>query len=411
MKTLSLFSLLFAANCLFGASPHVYVTDPDGSAVEIIDVATNTSQYIYGFDHPRVVVITSDGVEAYVGQDNGVIQVIDTSKHTVGTISAMVPQPIAMAITPDNQFLYVTSAENTVTVIRTSDRMIQTVITGFNDPEDIKIDSEATFAYVTNPPASTISVIETSSNTIVATIAIPGGSPTGLTLTNDGLFGYVTDPSNNCLYQIDLTTKTIVSTVYGFNAPKYMAMSANEPYAYITCTGDNTVIKMQISNNKIVSTFQVSNPRRIAVTPDGKFLYVGSPETIFKFRILSSTVFELSDALPGFANPSNLAVTVNNPPPSTLNGCRSTVSPGVFRNHVTWETADGNPIGYTIYRDASRASQLVTLPGTALEFYETNVLAEQSYWYYLVANYANGFSSTQGYIIVQPYRQCLNELN
>lgn len=409
MKTLYIFPLFFAANVLFGVGTHVYVTDHGGETVEIIDSVSNTSQYIYGFKNPRVVKVSSDGVEAYVGQDNGAILAIDTSTHVVTKMPATVPRPVAMAITPDNQFLYVTSSDNYITVIRTSDGMIETTIPGFDDPEDIKINKEGTFAYVTDRATGKIRVIDTSSNTIVNTISIPGGSPTGFTLTNTGIYGYATDPVNNCLYKIDVTTGSVVSTLYGYNAPRYIAVGDTNLYMYVTCTGDNTVLEMRLEDDQIVTTIQVPNPRSIAVTPGGVYLYVGSAiGSVFKFRVLSSTTYEFIEALPGFGNPSNLAITVNNPPASSVNGCRILEAPGVYRNHVRWEPAAGNPVHYTIYRDASRGHRIARLSGTTYEYYENSLVDDQTYWYYLVAEYANGFSSTMGNVVVPPDRKCLN---
>ncbi len=408
MKLLPLFSLLFATAPVFGITPHVYVTDDLGTTLEVLNVEDDTYQYIFGFVGPRVVKLSSDGTAAYVVENGGNVQVMTTNQHTVQTLSITIPNPTAMAITPNNQFFYVTSTNNnTVTAVRTSDYTIQAVISGFSNPEDIKISPDGLLAYVTNQSAATISVIDIASNTVVDTITLTG-DPTGFTLTNDGLFGYVTDPLNDCLYQVDLTTHTF-TTLYGFNIPRYIVMSPDGLFAYVTCTGNDSIVKFRISNNSFDTSLSVPSPRSISITPDGAYLYVGSTiGTVFKFQITSGSTFELIAALPGFGNPSNLAVSVNNPPTATINGCTQEVSPGVYQNNLIWDAAKGNPSGYRLYHDSTFNHHVATLPATTLQYSQNNVNPEQSYWYYLIADYANGFSATEGFVEIPPSRMCRN---
>ena len=52
--------------------------------------------------------------------------------------------------------------------------------------------------------------------------------------------------------------------------------------------------------------------------------------------------------------------------------------------------------GLEFYRDAGLSHYVATVPGTDLQFIESNLVAGQSYSYYVVADYANGFSATIG---------------
>ena len=63
----------------------------------------------------------------------------------------------------------------------------------------------------------------------------------------------------------------------------------------------------------------------MAVLDDGSFLYVGSDlGTVYKVDLIS---YLITSAIPGFDNPSNIALTDNNPPATSVNGCLINTDP------------------------------------------------------------------------------------
>jgi YVTN family beta-propeller protein len=69
-----------------------------------------------------------------------------------------------------------------------------------------------TRAYVTNFGSNTVSVIDTSTNTVVATVLV-GPRSLGVTITPNGAFAYVTNISSNDVSVINTATNTVVATV------------------------------------------------------------------------------------------------------------------------------------------------------------------------------------------------------
>lgn len=92
-----------------------------------------------------------------------------------------------------------------------------------------------------------MSVVDISSNTIVATIAL-GIQPSGIAITPNGQFAYVSN----------------YHTLY--NGPNFTDLTASQ----------GTVNIINIHTNKVISpTIKVGlSPAEIAISPDGQFAYV-----------------------------------------------------------------------------------------------------------------------------------------
>ena len=73
-------------------------------------------------------------------------------------------------------------------------------------------------AYITNFNANTVSVIDTTSNTVAATIPV-GSAPWGVAVSPDGSTVYVTNFFDNTVSVIATTTNTVTATIPGFSEP------------------------------------------------------------------------------------------------------------------------------------------------------------------------------------------------
>ncbi len=398
-----LLSFLFSSQFAFGALPHAYVTDEKGDTLAVIDVSNDTVQKIYGITGCRVVKVSPDGTQAYVGCDNNTLRVIDTLNNLVLPIEINVVKPVALAVSPDSEFVYVASTDDTVSVIRTGTYETEAVISGFDFVQDIKIHPDGSKAYVTNKNGGCVSVIDTQTRAIVQTIT-GFQSPIGLALNIDGTKGYVTDTSHHALYVFDTTTNSVTDVVLGFNDPAYIAVTPDKNRAYISNKGNDTVTILRLSDNFIIRTFPLPGPQSIAISKDGLYLYIGSSAgLVFKVYTLDNSI---QYAFKGFSNPSNIALTVNNTPTSTVNACQSGEGTGIL-NTLTWTASPGFPHSYRVYRDNLVNGLLGSVPGTTQEFFDTNLVPGQTYQYYVIADYDNGYSSTVGDVLIAPERTCI----
>lgn len=259
----------------------VYVTNSNSTTITIIDTATNTvTGTISGFDGPSGIVITPDGKTAYVNNYGGpagvgsgnatTVRVVDLTTDTItGAAITVDLAPASLAITPDGAFVYVINyvdgnpGTGTISIIQTSDNTVVGTIPGFSGPFSIAITPDGSFAYVTNfgsnnfSPLSggissevsgtTVSAVNLSSNTIEATITL-GNQPAGIAITPDGRFAYASN--YNTFYL----------------GPNFTKLTA----------GKGTVNIIDICTNKVLCPVLVvgASPSAIAISSDGERAYV-----------------------------------------------------------------------------------------------------------------------------------------
>ena len=113
-----------------------------------------------------------------------------------------------------------------------------------------------TFAYVTNVFASTVSVIDTASNTVTATVAV-GSGPFGLAITPDGTRAYIANLFDNTLSVIDTASNTVVATVALGNGPRAVAITPDGTRAYVT---GGPVSVIDTASNTVTATVAVGTP-------------------------------------------------------------------------------------------------------------------------------------------------------
>src|SRR5216684_4503527 len=129
-----------------------------------------------------------------------------------------------------------------------------------------------THAYIVNTGSNSVSVIDTTSNTVVATVSV-GGSPLEVAITPDGTRVYVTNGTDNTLSVIDTASNTVVATVGVGAGPTAVAITPDGTRVYVT-TGD-AVSVIDATSNTVVATVGVSG-LGVAITPDGTRAYVAT---------------------------------------------------------------------------------------------------------------------------------------
>ncbi|HVN17294.1 MAG TPA: FG-GAP-like repeat-containing protein [Dongiaceae bacterium] len=188
------------------------------------------------------------------------------------------------------------SGSNTVSVINTiSNSVIATISVG-TSPEGVAISPDNSTVYVANTIDGTVSVIETATNTVKTTVTLQG-FPAQIAVTPNGAFAYVTEPGasfefSSFLEVIDTSTNAVVTSIAGVTEPFSVAIAPNGSTAYATdtCTVATASLEcvevIDTASNTITKTVllpaatTVGGPTSIAVSPDGKFVYVMDVQTV-----------------------------------------------------------------------------------------------------------------------------------
>ena len=192
----------------------LYVTEGVANAVAVIDTASNSLlATIPVGSGPRGIAFSPDGSYAYVAnQTSGNVSVISTASRSVVNTFPAGAGAQNIAVTPQGN-LYVSNAYgNTVTVLNPSGAVLAT-IGGFTYPNAIVSTPNGSSVYVVNTNSTSVSVISTSSNSIVASIPV-GSTPQGATISPDGGSVFVSNEMGLSLTQISVATNTVVNTQF-----------------------------------------------------------------------------------------------------------------------------------------------------------------------------------------------------
>src|SRR6185503_6091252 len=128
-----------------------------------------------------------------------------------------------------------------------------------------------TRAYVTMPCTSSVSVFDTSANTVITNIPL-GAIPTGIAITPDGTRAYVT--SGGGVFVINTATNTVIANI-PINFPtSAVAITPDGARAYVTSPSRSSVLVIDTATNTVIATIMMGiTPEQIAITPDGTRAY------------------------------------------------------------------------------------------------------------------------------------------
>ena len=229
------------------------------------------------------------------------VTVIDLSTNLpIKTITdASLNQGYTVTIYSGNAYV-TNSAGSTITIINTSSNTVTGTITGFDGPSGLVINGN--IGYVNNYGASggvesgnghTISVVNMLTNTIIGTINV-NQAPAALALSPNGQYlycvNYVTGIANNgTINVIQTSNNTITQTINGFFGPFAISITPNGKFAYVTNFGSNnfspfgtTISVVDLTSYTIVSTINAGiQPSGIAITQSGKYAYVLNYNTLY----------------------------------------------------------------------------------------------------------------------------------
>jgi YVTN family beta-propeller protein len=242
-------------------------------------------------------------------------------------------QPFDVAITPDGSYVYVTDAgtvggTGAVYVIRTSDYSV-TTITGTGDgpyvgsyAQGIAIDPTGTFAYVGHSDcgeecvSDTISIITIATNTVTGSIPV-GNAPTGVAFSPTAKVAYVTNEDDGTISIINTSTNTVTDTITlphcnNEASPYFVAFTPDGASAYVTdeegCGTSVMVINTASPHSTPVTVSTDSTPVQVAISPDGSAAYVviSNDDAVFAISTATNTLSETG--IPVGGSPFGIAI-------------------------------------------------------------------------------------------------------
>lgn len=208
--------------------------------------------------------------------------------------------------------------------------VIATIPVG-DTPAGIAITSDNR-AYVANnnndgiANGDSLSVIDLSTNTVIKTIHDASfNEPYTLTINPAGTIVYVTNSNSTTITKIDILSNNVIGVISGFDGPSGMVITPDGNRAYVNNyggpggvgSGNGTKVSVvNLSNDTIIESITVGlAPAALAITPDGKFVYVinyvdGNPLT-GTTSIIDTNTNTVVGTIEGFSGPFGIAITPN----------------------------------------------------------------------------------------------------
>jgi len=261
-----------------------------------------TNDYTYSQYGTYVIKLQVKDVD---GKTDTTTQVVDVSGELneqpsiINTVSSLGTYPLSLAIEPDGGYIYVVNDnDGTVSIIQTSDNtVIKTVKVG-DLPSSIAAEPNGNYVYVTNRESDTVSVIRVSNNTVVKTITV-GDRPTGICADPGGDYVYVSNRYDKTVSVIRVSDNTVDLTIdLAGREPHGIVAEASGNYVYVANPLYNKVSVIDRSINSVITTINVGElPANIALSPNNTHIYVtnyvGSSVTVI--RLSDNTIIDTID--------------------------------------------------------------------------------------------------------------------
>jgi YVTN family beta-propeller protein len=267
----------------------------------------------FAFALTGLLPVSAWAQKAYItNYDDNTVSVIDTTTNTVVKTIPVGLGPFGVAVSPDGARTYVTnygnqvSSSNSVSVIDTATDIVIAAIPVGSYPFGVAVTPDNTKVYVTNTASASVSVIDTATNTVSKTIIVgtactnfpnvpsgePGFSncqmPIGVAVSPDGTEAWVGRKdyfgNDDYIFVIQTKTDTGVATIdigSGVN-PQGIAFTPDGTKAYLgiftgSGPGPDVLVINAVSHTVITGIPQPAATTGVAITPDGKTLYVIHP--------------------------------------------------------------------------------------------------------------------------------------
>jgi len=202
---------------------------------------------------------------------------------TIGSTTASNTVTVAAAgPVPSTNRAFVTNfGSNTLSVIDTSSNtlLLPDIPVG-SGPQGVAVNPALNRVYVANS-GGTLSVVDTASNAVIATVTLGGGGGSwGVALLPAANRAFVTNSSSNTLTVLDTSTNppTVLTNIPVGAAPKGVVANPATSKVYVANSGDNTVTVVDgVNNVALAPVISVgSSPQDIALNPATSRAYVAN---------------------------------------------------------------------------------------------------------------------------------------
>jgi DNA-binding beta-propeller fold protein YncE len=215
---------------------------------------------------PLQVAITPDGSTALVTSFDNAISFINLATNQVSSTLTTDPSinPHGLAISSDGTRAYVTSfspSNPVVIVIDLSSKKIIATVPTITYAQGATLSPDNSQLWITSPLASSLSIIDTLTNTEVSARAV--GQTTDVAFNSTGTHAYITSAPNKVV-ELDTATFQVLNTYTVGSGPTDIVMSYGDAFLVVNNSTDGSVSVIDLIQNVVKTTKVGANPTGIA---------------------------------------------------------------------------------------------------------------------------------------------------
>jgi len=228
----------------------------------------------YNSINAPALTVTLDGAQVYVVTQYG-LTVIATSTNTVATKIDDTSEPLSLAPSPDGSRIYVGEAFGTLSVVQTSSNTLTKRVAVPSNITALAVTKNNGTLFAAASAAGQVVALDISAGLRITKTFQVGASPSGLAIAPDGKAVYVTNPGPSELLFAGGGTAQVTAINPFMQSPYSIAVASKLGVVYVSNFQENTVSAVSLTSHKTVATIPVSvNPRDLALSPDQSTLYV-----------------------------------------------------------------------------------------------------------------------------------------
>ncbi|WP_142392552.1 Ig-like domain-containing protein [Mycobacterium sp. 3519A] len=291
----------------------LYIADPAGGRVGMLDPDDGAVEYIAVGDHPFQMTLV--GADLYVANNrDGTVSVIDTIDNVVVRTIGVGGHPYAVAAALGQAFVtdygfYGGQSTHTMSILSARGQVVRVAPVGYY-PTGVAVSPDSRRIYVANNDGAyttahpgTTTVINASTGAVVETLPV-GGCAVGVSDNGDHVYvasqGYESTFTSK-LSIVDLPSGQIASVpIHGM--PN--ALAVNGDRIYLTDTWHSSLMQITARDTSVVDTEVANQPPDLTVTEVDHRLYrvsVDDPDgdsvTIAAAQPFCGTISDLGDGL------------------------------------------------------------------------------------------------------------------
>ncbi|MBY0279454.1 DUF11 domain-containing protein [Candidatus Binatia bacterium] len=280
--------------------PVAYVTNQATNVVHMFRTTdwTPLGNIPVGTSPTGIAIPTAGGFALVANKGNNTVSRIDLATSTVTATIAVPGNPTAVAIVPDGSKAYVVQPTNcppppvpTPSPTPVGPTPIPTV--GPNPTP-------------TPVPPCTLAVIDTASNTVTGNITV-GHNPFAIAVSPSGGFVYVTNRDDDTVSLIDTSTDTVIDELDVADTPEGIFVGFGEVYV-TNDTSESVSVYREVDFQPLATIPTGGGPLSIAVSPDGKTAVVGN-DGDGTATIIDTGVNKVRATVATGSNPAGVAIT------------------------------------------------------------------------------------------------------